>query len=313
MHFGTPQIKLITSYCLLELFTGLSEQVDIKKEKLRCSSSYLKSVKAVLSGHVFYDDTRVAINSALCLSMILRLEDMEGGTEMLKTSSWYRFIAEEMSVSLAMPCSASATFVNHHKPSVYAIVAMLRLKNKPAWLRTVFDESCIFGMIQNLTLANISSEIIILFRELLQAQLMNSEQVVKLIRVFQVSNADKITHKGLKTSLTISLILQASRKQMQRNGTRDETVEEEQVQRTISSIHDHGEVCNYLVYLVVSNSFGQTSGSETYTQKKKRVLDEMEQFSKLLSSTRGNNVTDTTPSKVYTRQRYKTNANSEKP
>ncbi|CAA7028025.1 unnamed protein product [Microthlaspi erraticum] len=290
MHFGTPQIKLITSYCLLELFTGLSEQIDIKKEKLRCSSSYLKSVKAVLSGLVFYDDIRVAINSALCLSMILRLEDMEGGTEMVNTSSWYRFIAEEMSVSLAMPCSASDTFVNHHKPSVYAIVAMLRLKNKPVWLRSVFDESCIFSMIQNLTLANISSEIVILFRELLQAQLLNSEQVVKLIRVFQ-----------------------ASRKQMQRNGTRDETVEEEQVQRTISSIHDHGEVCNYLVYLMVSNSCGQTSGSETYTQKKKQVLQETEQFFKLSSSTRGNGVTDTTPSKVYTRQRYKTNATSEKP
>lgn len=68
---------------------------------------------------------------------------------------------------------------------------------------------------------------------------------------------------------------------MHRNGTRDETVEE-QVQRTISSIHDHGEVCNYLVNLMVSNSFGHTSGSETNTQKKKQVLDEMEQFSKLL-------------------------------
>ncbi|KAL1198193.1 Protein putative RECOMBINATION INITIATION DEFECT 1 [Cardamine amara subsp. amara] len=273
MHFGAPQIKLIASYCLLELFGGLSEQIEIKREQLRCSSSYLNSMKAVLGGLVFYDDIRVAINSALCLSMILGWEDMEGRTEMLKTSAWYRFIAEEMSVSLAMPCSASDTFVNHHKPAVYLTVAMLQLKNKQVWLRAVFDESCISSMIQNLNGTNISSEIVILFRELMQAQLLNSEQETKLNRAFQ-----------------------ASRKQMLMNGTRDETVEE-QVQRKISSIHDHGEVCNYLVHLMVSNSFGHTSGSKTCTEKKKQVLDEMEQLSKLLS-TRGNGATDTTPCKV---------------
>ncbi|KFK25469.1 hypothetical protein AALP_AA8G118600 [Arabis alpina] len=265
MHFGTPQIKLIASYCLLELFSGLLEQIDVKKEQLRCSSSYLKSMKAVLGGLVFYDDKRVATNSALCLSMIIGWEDMEGRTEILKTSSWYSFIAEEMSVSLAMPCSASITFVNHHKPAVYVTVAMLRLKNKPEWLRTVFDESCISSMIQNLTGTNISCEIVILFRELMQAQLLNSEQAAKLNRVFQ-----------------------ASRKQMLINGTLDETVEE-QVQRTVSSIHDHGEVCDYLVNLMVSNSLGHTSGCETNSQKKKQVLDEIEQFSNVLP-----------PCKVYT-------------
>lgn len=178
----------MASYCLLELFTGLSQQIDIRKEQLRCSSSYLKAMKAVLCGLVFYDDIRVATNSALCLSMIIGWEDMEGRTEMLKTCSWYRFITEEMSVSLAMPCSASNTFVNHHKPAVYVTVAMLRLKNKPVWLRSVFDESCISSMIQNLNGTNISSEIVILFRELMQAQLLNSDQVTKLNLVFLVSN-----------------------------------------------------------------------------------------------------------------------------
>ncbi|EOA18674.1 hypothetical protein CARUB_v10007250mg, partial [Capsella rubella] len=62
MHFGTPQIKLMASCCLLELFTGLSQQIDIKKEQLRCSSSYLKSMKAVLGGLVFCDDIRVPTN-----------------------------------------------------------------------------------------------------------------------------------------------------------------------------------------------------------------------------------------------------------
>ncbi|KAL1221924.1 Protein putative RECOMBINATION INITIATION DEFECT 1 [Cardamine amara subsp. amara] len=81
---------------------------------------------------------------------------MEGRTEILKTSTWYKFIAEEMSVSLVMPCTASNTFVNHHNPVVYVTIALLRLKNKPEWLSTVFDESCISSMIQNLTLTNIS-------------------------------------------------------------------------------------------------------------------------------------------------------------
>ncbi|XP_033142017.1 protein PUTATIVE RECOMBINATION INITIATION DEFECT 1 isoform X2 [Brassica rapa] len=284
MHFGTPQIKLMASYCLLELFTGLSQQIDIRKEQLRCSSSYLKAMKAVLCGLVFYDDIRVATNSALCLSMIIGWEDMEGRTEMLKTCSWYRFITEEMSVSLAMPCSASNTFVNHHKPAVYVTVAMLRLKNKPVWLRSVFDESCISSMIQNLNVTNISSEIVILFRELIQAQLLNSDQVTKL-----------------------NLVFLASRKQMQRNGTLDETVEE-QMQRTVSSIHDHGEVCSYLVDMMLSSSFGHTSGSEaTCIQKKKQVLAEMEQFSELLS-TRRDYVTDSRPCKVYTRQRKRIHA-----
>lgn len=185
----------MASYCLLELFTGLSQQIDNRREQLRCSSSYLKSMKAVLSGLVFYDDIRVATNSALCLSMIIGWQDTEGRTEMLNTSSWYRFITEEMSVSLAMPCSASNTFMNHHKPAVHVTVAMLRLKNKPAWLRSVFDESCISSMIQNLNGTNISSEIVILFRELMQAQILNSDQVTKLNLVFLVSDADKANNK----------------------------------------------------------------------------------------------------------------------
>lgn len=95
---------------------------------------------------------------------------------------------------------------------------------------------------------------------------------------------------------------------MQRNVTLDETVEE-QMQRTVSSIHDHGEVCSYLVDLMVSNSVGHTSGGSETTcrQKKKQVLVEMELFSELLS-TRRDYVSDSRPCKVYTRQRKKINA-----
>lgn len=92
---------------------------------------------------------------------------------------------------------------------------------------------------------------------------------------------------------------------MLRNGTLEETAVE-QMQRTVSSIHDHGEVCSYLVDLMVSNSCGNTSGGSETTcmQKKQQVLVEMERFSELLS-TRRDYVTDSRPCKVYTRQRKK--------
>lgn len=99
---------------------------------------------------------------------------------------------------------------------------------------------------------------------------------------------------------------------MLRNGTLEETVEE-QMQRTVSSIHDHGEVCSYLVDLMVSNSCGHTSGGSETTcrQKKKHVLVEMERFSELLS-TRRDKVTDSRPCKVYARQRKRINAKWDK-
>ncbi|KAK9932918.1 hypothetical protein M0R45_020137 [Rubus argutus] len=74
MHFGSPVVKLAASYCLLELFTRISEQRNRTGEELVCATKYLRSVMAVLEGLVFYSDLRVAMNCGLCLSMIMGWE-----------------------------------------------------------------------------------------------------------------------------------------------------------------------------------------------------------------------------------------------
>ncbi|XP_010532711.1 PREDICTED: protein PRD1 [Tarenaya hassleriana] len=261
MHFGSPVIKLIASYCLLELFTELSEHITAENERLRCSLSYIKSVKAVLVGLIFYEDIRVAINSALCLSIILGLEDMEMEErgETLTTSSWYRLIAEKMSVYLAVPCLPSKVFITHHKPAIYVTVALLKLRNKPGWLRNVLDESCVSRMIQNLTPTNISSEIVLLFREFRRSQYLNTEQIAMLNHIFL-----------------------ASRKQMHRSETQNETVEE-RAEGTICSVEDHGEICNYLIGLMISESLGHTNPNGSHSQKN-RLSDEIEQFFKSVTN-----------------------------
>lgn len=104
-------------------------------------------MKVVLCGLVFYDDIRVVINFVFCLFMIIGWKDMEGRIEMFKICLWYRFIIEEMLVLLVMLCFVLNIFVNYYKFVVYVIVVMLRLKNKLVWLRSVFDEFCIFSMI----------------------------------------------------------------------------------------------------------------------------------------------------------------------
>jgi hypothetical protein len=35
LHFGSPPVKLVASYCLLELITGLSEQRNTSHEELK--------------------------------------------------------------------------------------------------------------------------------------------------------------------------------------------------------------------------------------------------------------------------------------
>ena len=60
---------------------------------------------------------------------------------------------------------------------------------------------------------------------------------------------------------------------------------------TQSMIMVKSGVCNYHVYLVVSNSCGHPSGKQ-HMEKTKQITNETEKLSKLLS-TRGNGVTDT--------------------
>lgn len=185
MTFGPPLIKLVTSYCLLELITRLSEQIDIKHEELKCPVAYLESVMAVLEGLVFYTDTRVAMNCAICLSKILGWEKLvvQGSK-----NNWCRLIVEEMAISLGIPCLASNSYSNHNKPAVHVTVALLKLQNSPGWMRTVFDDPSITGIIENLATTNISAETVLLFRELLNSEFLNAEQIAGLNHLLQVTN-----------------------------------------------------------------------------------------------------------------------------
>lgn len=187
IYFGSPQVKLVTSYCLLELFTRISDDGNREGEELNCTIEYLTSVVTVLEGLVFYSDNRVAVNCSLCLSMILGCEMLETQyTSVTGKNNWSRLIVEELAVSISAPCLASKSFINEHKPAVHVAVALLKLEKIPDWLRSVFDDTCISGIIENLTASNVTSEIVVLFQELLNSGFLKKEQITSLNRVFLV-------------------------------------------------------------------------------------------------------------------------------
>ncbi|OVA12984.1 hypothetical protein BVC80_1157g24 [Macleaya cordata] len=181
LHFGSPLVKLVASHCLLELLTRISDQRSKKRDELNCSVKYLKSVTAVLEGLVFDNDVRVAINCGLCLSTILGWEEIR----VIKDSKWCRLVVEELALSLAAPSLASNSFTNQHKAATHLAVALLRLDQVPGWMRSVFDCSCISGIVKNLATSNVSAEMVQLFRELLISDYLKSEQVAGLNRIFQ--------------------------------------------------------------------------------------------------------------------------------
>lgn len=186
IHFGSPPVKLVASYCLLELFTRISEQERTQSEKLKCTSHYLQSVMAVLEGMVFCSDNRVALNCALCLSMIMGWGKQDIVAQLFGRNHWCRLVVEELVLSLAVPCLASNSFMSHHKPAVHVAVALLRLHNHPDWMSSVFDDSCVTGIIKNLSSSNLSPEVVLLFRALLASEYLKAEQIAGLNRLFQV-------------------------------------------------------------------------------------------------------------------------------
>lgn len=187
MHFGCPLVKLIASYCLLELFTRITCLTNGEQDEIKLKIGDLLSVMTVLEGLIFYSDIRVAMNCALCLSVILGWEKFGmQDPKVIGRSNWCRLIVEELAMSLAVPCLASNSFMNHYKPAVHVAVALLNLHSVPGWMKSVFDDSCISGIIENLSVSNVSLETVLLFRELLNHEYLKDEQVAGLNRVFQV-------------------------------------------------------------------------------------------------------------------------------
>lgn len=188
MHFGSPLVKLVTSYSLLELITRISDQRIRKCEELKCTIEYLKSVMAVIEGLVIYSDLRVAVNCGLCLSMILGWEILDTQeASVIGKNNWCRLIIEELATSMALPCLASKSFVNHQKPAICVAIALLKSQKAPGWIRSVFDDPCISGIIKNFACSNVSIETVILFQELLKSEFLKTEQIACLNRVLQVT------------------------------------------------------------------------------------------------------------------------------
>lgn len=184
MHFGSALVKLIASFCLLELFARVSEYTSREAVDFKLRQGYLLSVYAVLEGLIFFGDIRVTLNCSRCLLTLitwkqLNFESVFSGKE----NSWCRLIVEELVMSLSTP---SETFMIHHKPAAIVAVALLKLSKVPSWMSRVFDDSSVTSIIRNISPSNVSTELVILFRELLDSGYLNSAHIADLNRVFQV-------------------------------------------------------------------------------------------------------------------------------
>ncbi|KAE8677601.1 pentatricopeptide repeat-containing protein [Hibiscus syriacus] len=253
IHFGSPIVKLVASSCLLEFLSGISYQKKGKHVVSQCYIGYLKTLTTVLEGQVFNDDIRVAMNCCLCLSIILgwekELEMQESG---VVRSNWYRLIVEEMVMSMAVPCLASKSFINHHKPAVHLTVALLKLEKTPGWMRIVFDDLSLSSIIENLKVVDVSSEMVLLFRALLESGFLKAEHITSL-----------------------NIVFQACRKRMYNNGK--EQISDKHARRSVTWADDPAEICEYLVHLMVSRSCSDTDSGN------RRLSDEIDKFSRSLT------------------------------
>ncbi|KAE9585744.1 hypothetical protein Lalb_Chr24g0394531 [Lupinus albus] len=254
LHFGSPVIKLIASYSLLELFNRISDQINSKHEELKCTVGYLRSIMSILEGLVFYSDLRVATNCALCLSILIGWEKVAKETNLIGKRSWCRLIMEEMTVSLATPALASQSFINSQRPAIHVAIAVLKLHKIPLWVRSVFTHSCISGILHNLAATDLSSEILVLFRELLKSEFLNSEQIA-----------------------TINAMLQECRKCIYSHNVQ-EGLPNDPIKKVHTTPYDLGEICSYLIDLISSETYLDKDTWGFHTSSKKRLLEEIEAF-----------------------------------
>ncbi|XP_024025981.1 protein PRD1 isoform X2 [Morus notabilis] len=254
MCFGSPLVKLVASHCLLELFAEIAHQRNTECEELKSTVQYLISVISVLEGFVFYSDQRVAVNCSLCLSMIFGREMLDSeDASMIGKNSWSRLIVEELAVSLSVQSLASKSFINQHNPAIYVALALLKLENIPSWMRIVFDDPCISGIIENLTASNVTSEIVALFRELLNCGFLKKEQIACLHHVF------KACRKRLYTDNAIS------------------DSQDEHTKKAVTMSGDLGEIREYLIFLMSSKSSQDSHFAELH-RGNKSLLKEIELF-----------------------------------
>lgn len=185
MHFGSAQVKLIASFCLLELFMGLQDDAVRKPVHPKQREGYLMSISAVLEGLIFFGDIRVALNCSRCLSALMTWEQLKIESMLPEKHGWCRLIVEELVMSLSAPTMTKSLMI-HHKPAANVAVALLKHSKGSSWMTKVFDDSTIGNIIQNLCASNLTIELVTLFRELLCSGHLNATHVADLTRVFQV-------------------------------------------------------------------------------------------------------------------------------
>ncbi|KAL2925646.1 Protein PRD1 [Bienertia sinuspersici] len=124
LHLGSSLVKLVASYCLIDLLSGIT---DIQLESLLGNAQY-ESYKY---------------------------------TTLARNNSWSKTIVEELARSLAASSSVLTSLMNHHKPAVQIATALLRSATFPLWMNSVFNEACVCvsGIIKNLSPTNTSVEV----------------------------------------------------------------------------------------------------------------------------------------------------------
>ncbi|KAK9725833.1 hypothetical protein RND81_05G172800 [Saponaria officinalis] len=256
LHFGSPLIKLVASYCLLELLNNITDQQSSQQTDLNCTVSHLRSMASVLEGLVFHSNPQIARNCGICLSIILGWEIPGNHRSLARNNDWCRIIVEELAMSLAVSCSVSTSPTHHHKPAAHIAIALLRSKTAPSWMKSVFNEACLCSIIQNLSVNNISTEVVVLFQELLQSSYLKADQTAKMNHLFQACKRRLL---------------------MERNG--DESMGE-QIRKGITMASDLGDICEFLLQLL-SAEFPDLTCAENHSVSGK-LMQEIDLFLMLL-------------------------------
>ncbi|KAL2463395.1 putative recombination initiation defect 1 [Forsythia ovata] len=256
MHFGSPPVKLIASFCLRQLFNGISNHRSRKQVHLKFRIGYLSSMRAVLEGLIFFSDIRVSMNCSQCLSTLMTWKEVEIESIASEKNNWCRLIIEELVMSLSTPSMPSNSFMIHHKPAINIAVSLLKLERVPPWMNMVFDDSIILTVIQNISPNNVSTELVLLFRELLNTGYLKSEHIADLNRVFQ-----------------------ACRRHVYTNEIQDTGAEEHKEKASVN-LDDLGKARAFLIDLM-SQSFPYVELWRSPSWKK-QLLEEIELFSKSL-------------------------------
>ncbi|CAL9158609.1 unnamed protein product [Musa hybrid cultivar] len=259
LHFGSSIVKLVSSQCLLELLTTVSEQREKKKKEPNWSVRYVESVITVTEGLLFYGDFTTSSNCRACLSMLLGWEKSGSlDKKVIGNSKWFRLVMEELIMTLAAPCFASRSFINQHKPAAHMAIFFLKMDKVPSWMKSVFSHSSISGILNNLSACSLTSDMVKLFRELRVRKYLNKEQVDALHNLFQVR---------------ILSSTYVCRKQVYKDISKEEVVEEN-IHKVIKTPDDTGDVCTVLIQLLLSsNSYYNEIQSEH-----EKLLEEIDLF-----------------------------------